>query len=401
MFKINRYNPKTNIKITLIFVLFYFISMIFSYSGLDSSTTLLAFTISMSFFLIDTKLGLISLLIFVKWLVLSEMIYPLNPGGDAASYYNFMLSIDSLVDGIYQIYIRLISHINTLIAAGGFLYWVPANFLHSNDMYLLTFVNHMLLFVGSILFVKTLLHLKLLRKKYYYVAILLINFSPLINQYNSWLLKETIVLFFVGLTVYYYYVKRNYLVVALLILLASTVRPYFPIIFASYWYLLRDKHSRKLFIVLISAELVFLYIYSGGMFNIGLLLKNALISWGAFLASPNFLRTSNWSGAPLATLEALIVTLSYGMLLFSKSKLKYIVFQSLILYSLALGQMAVMADLSNFQTNRNALTKVSVGRKKLPIMFINYFVLLLLYERFRIRGKTSFIYSSQKEKFDS
>jgi hypothetical protein len=333
-------------------------------------------------------MGFIALLVFFKWLILSDIIYPLNPGGDAATYYNYMLHIDNFWAVISDIYYRFSIGVNTIVPSGGLLFYVPSQYFHTIDMYMLTFVNHLLLLVASWMFAKTLVHLKLLDEKYFYIFILLVNLSPLVNRYGSYLLKEVIVIFFVGVTVYFYYVKKNLPVVVLSVIIVSMARPYFPFIFLSYWFLFHKKASMKFFIQIIIFELIFLYLYSGGLFAPKLVIKNTIIAWGGFMASPNFLRITNWEGGFLSTLESLIIFLSYVLLLFSRDKSKNLIFASLLIYSLTLGTMAMQADLTGFETNKNALTKVDVGRKKLPIMFINYYVFFLLYRRFRLKEPT-------------
>lgn len=371
------------------FAILYFVSMIFMNSGLDNASVLLAFTISISFFLVDKRLGFVSILVFAITLVLFNAIDPIGTGGDAANYYNYLLSIHDIGNTVSGIYDRVSAGYFVLIEVGGLFYYLPSVYLNSTDLFLLIFTNHMLYFIATILIAKVFIHTKMIEKKYFFVFILIVTLSPLVNKNISILLKESFIIFFLALSLYYFFVKKNIFILILGIIFASLARPYFLLIFIAYWFLISKKTSSKIYLIIILIETILLILYSGSYFDIVSFIKNTLLSFVATIAAPNFLRVENWTNNTMVTIESLVVFISYISLFFSKNKYKLLVFQSLIIYSLALGSMSMKQEYRmtyegvGNEKGRNSLLKEDISRKKLPIMFINYYVVFLFYRRIR------------------
>lgn len=379
-----------------IFVVFaiYIMSYIFTNAGIDDIIfPLLAFSISMIFFVFGKKIGILAVIVFFKSLVYQNIIPPINDGGDTGNFNAMMLSYDGIVSGIEMLFHNIQSGYFSSIPPVGFMYYLESVYLNSQELYILIFANHILFFIATILFFKTLNYSNLIDEKYFFVFVLFLNLSPLVNMQISLFLKEAFILFFISVFLYFSIVRRNYLVLIVIFVFATMMRQYFSIILLSYfWFFYGHRFSKKVFIVMTIIIFLGLLYYQGDGANRLLYIRGILASYGIFLASPNFLRLINWVEHPLATFEALVIFITYIYLFFSKEKQKYIIFQVLIIYSLALGTVAVNETQKYYEKSgkimqENTSIRGALGRKKTPIIFVNYYVAYLFFRRVR-RKKT-------------
>jgi len=383
------------------FILIYIISIIFMDAGIEFSSPLLAFVISMLFFLYGKQVGILAFIVFLKSLIYQNIIPPINDGGDTGNFHSMMLSYSSIVDGINMLVSNIQNGYFSSIPPVGFMYYLESTYLNSKDIYILIFFNHILFFIASILFFKTLVHTKFIDKKYFFVFIMLLNLSPLVNMQISLFLKESFILFFISVFLYFYIVKKNYFILPIVLIFATMMRQYFAIILLSYyWFFFGHKYSKKLFIIMVMILFTFLLYYQGDGENRLLYIRGILASYGIFLASPNFLKPINWTEHTFATVEALILFIAYVYLFFSKEKYKYTIFQVLIIYSLALGTVAVNETKKYYEKSgkimqEDASIRGALGRKKTPIIFINYYVGYIFYRRIR-RKKIKDIHRERK-----
>ncbi len=366
---------------------------------------------------------------YIPWLVILQIKYAvyisyINPLGtpDSKRYYVTLLrekwqhnSLTEMVGGMVDLRFAIIDAVSRAYMIVSYLY-------DSLDKYVLVYGNHMLILFSSILFVEMLQRKYETKNMERTIILWGISLSPIISIQSSFLLKEAFVVFTVTVFIcgYQYYKEKKTVVSLILIVLTivygTLMRPYFAFIALAYIVALEDWKTSKTNVILLTATsfIIVIKLYTvktGGIAATTEILKEIVLTYLAMIGSPNYFRMRNWIEYPAQTVEALFLSMVFLLSIMAfafsrdnknKMEIKKILI-ALLIYSMALGTVAYNNRIahSNRIAATGSLVGEDIGRKKVPIVLLQYKLLLhviFIYRR-KKRFPGRYVHKASRKKY--
>jgi hypothetical protein len=324
-------------------------------------------------------------IIFFKSFFLMTYYPPLDSIDAYNYYYQAFLVDDSSEDIILLFQMLFFEGHFSIVEMTSVLYRIIALVFGSSDPIVLVFANYFFI-LWSALILASILNLQGQERGLFIVFVVL---SPLLGKYSTFLLKESLSCFMVILMLYYF-IKKRFFTVFVIMIFATIVRPYSCIILLSYL-IFFGKISIRWSVAL--SIIIFFTIYAvmklTGTVNLSLiaLTKNIILSAGAIIAAPNFLRIESWLNYPFLVFESMILFIALSWYLFTVERIKrYRLIMSIIALSIILGGVSYnrsskIGELESVK--EGSLLYDDIARKKFSFQMLLLFLPIIIISRGR------------------